>query len=1242
MKRLRFFVLFVGLLLSGAQELRAQIDTTFWFAAPWVTPDHWWRDPMAFHFSTFNNPTIINMKMPASTFDTTFTVPANTLFTKYVTHLMNAIESKPANTVLNTGIQITSNFPITVVYDIITRSPQFYNPETYSLKGQNGMGYEFVCPFQISWNNQTLGGDLNGDGTVTQPKQQIQVVATEDNTTIWITPKCNVVGHPANITYAVVLPLAGNVYTVENVVQNTSVPGNNLAGSIVVSDKPVSVVVSDDSVNPAGGGGCHDLMGDQIVPTDVIGNDYIINRGFLNAGSDEAFYVLATENFTTVTITDGGTTTIILNQGDSYEYEISNQLTYCTADKPVYLLHMSGYGCELGEALLPPLNCAGSDQISFARANGQSFLLNIVCPAGTEDDFTLNGSTTLVPAGAFAPVPGTGGAWMGAQISYNTTDVPVGSANLITNSSDYFSLGIINGGASTGCLYHYMSLFVRKVFVDAGNDTTMCSTASTIVDLNGSVSGGATTGIWSVLDGSGAFGNPTDLGTDYTPTSSDFAQGSVTFVLQSTGNCLPEYDTVKVTFIESPQVTAGLDQFYCRNNVPDIPLNGTLQYAVASTWSGGVGGAFDDISDLNTFYTASPADIAEDSLLIFITSSGSFFACPDDEDTVTIYFTDPPNVVAGPDIVTCASQPSAPLNGVVTGASLTGVWTTSGSGSFNPSQTDLLTDYLISGADTTAGSVTLVLTSTNNGGCLAVSDSLMVTILDQPAVQITSADSICANLPTISLTGTVTSGYSTIWSATGFGSIANPNMLNTIYTVNTADTIIGYVDVFLETSGGICPIEEDSLRIYFIAPPTANAGLDQAYCENEMVPLNGILGGSASSGSWTSTGTGTFDPSSALLTTFYQPSPLDLSTGYVDLILTTSADFGCLADKDTVQITYKDAPVADYDFGSACFGDNTDFFDQSTVSSGAIINWTWDFDDGTGGSIANNPIHPFPASGCFNPSLIVESSNNCFDTIAKQVCVNPLPLAIFNNTYACQGESVDFQDLSFLASGTIASWDWDFNNGEGTSTQQDPSYTFTVPGLTPVMLTVTSDSGCVASVTNNVDVLTGPDAAFSVAPIPALVLENITYTDQTIGSITNWYWDFGDGIGGNNQNEVHQYANGGVYTVVLEVTDTAGCMDTTSAQIQIVLLPVLPSGFTPNGDGDNDVFIIRGGPFEATDFRIYNNWGQLVFSTDNSLIGWDGTYNGQDAPVGVYTWVFTVTITGGRQFIKEGDVTLIR
>ena len=431
----------LSLVVFTSNSLVAQIDTEFWFAAPWVTPDHDDRDPIYFHFSTFGNPTTVRIQQPASTYDTTFVVPANALFSKAVHFMMDSLESKPADQLLRTGFHITSDFPMVVVYDVVTRGPASNNPETYSLKGTNGIGNEFVLPFQTLWNNRNLTNDRNLDGVVTQPYQQFNVVAIEDNTTIYITPRCDIVGHPANVTFPVVLPNKGNVYTGQNITQLANIPGNNLSGTIVVSDKPVSVTVSDDSVNPSGGGGCYDLMGDQIVPTDVIGTEYIVNKGFLNAGSNESIFIVATENFTSFLIDDGnGVTNAIINQGETYQFSITDSLTYVNADKPVYVYHMSGVGCEMGEAIIPPTNCSGSDQVSFSRATTRDFYLNLLCPAGAEGNFVLNGNALIIDPTLFDPVPGTGGAWMGAQIQFNQTDIPVGTPNLLTNSSDLFSL----------------------------------------------------------------------------------------------------------------------------------------------------------------------------------------------------------------------------------------------------------------------------------------------------------------------------------------------------------------------------------------------------------------------------------------------------------------------------------------------------------------------------------------------------------------------------------------------------------------------------------------------------------------------------------------------------------------------------------------------------------------------------------------------------------------------------------
>jgi gliding motility-associated-like protein len=1226
----------------------AQIDSVFWFAAPWVSPDHDNNVQMAWRISTFNNPTTVRIQQPAATYDTTFTIAPNTVFSKSMSHLVNSLESKPANAVLTTGFKITSDELITVIYDFIsdtvTISPNTpNNPETYSLKGTNGLGKEFLTPFQTIWRNQTLGNDNNGDGVVTQPKQFFSVVATENNTTIWITPRCAVIGgHPANVTYSVFLPFAGNVYTCENITQITNVNGNNLSGTVVVSDKPIAITTNDDSVNPSGGGGCYDLMGDQIVPTDVIGNEYIVNKGFLNAGSNESIFIVAAENFTTVTLNDGTISTFLLNQGDTRQYSITQDLTYVSSDKPIYLIHMSGYGCELGQAILPPLNCAGSDQVAFARNNAQQFLLNILCRAGAENSFLVNGDPTLVPGSAFSAVPGTGGAWVGTQIDFSTAQIPVNTANLITNSTDLFSMGVINGGPSTGCLYHYMSSFLRRVYTKAGNDTILCNGEPSI-QLNGSVEGGSTTGIWTVLNGTGTLNNPTQLQTNYIPSVSDFAQGNLLFVLSSTGNCLPVRDTMRVQFIQSPVVTTNYTNAYCKNNINEIPISGNFLYSAGSLWSGGQGGVFANAGNPNTTYTPSPNDIANDSVVLFFSSQGSFFACPNDVDTVIIFFTEPPTVFAGANQTVCTSTPIVNLTGSIVGGAGTGIWTTGGSGVFDQSATDLITDYILSSADTTLGQITLYLTTTNDGGCLPVTDSIDITMVTRPTVQITSTDSICSNIANLPIEGTVSVGFPFNWTTTGIGSIISPGSLSTFYSINPLDTAVGFIDVYLSTLGGICPVEYDSIRVFFVTPPRAIAGPNLDFCNNEIIPLNGQITGQGTGGFWTSNGTGQFTPSANLLNTFYTPSVLDVANGTVVISLSTLGEFGCAAETDNFVVTFKPSPIANFTYINACQGDNTSFSDVSTTTSGSINSWLWNFGNGQS-SIANDPLHPYTASGDYTVSLIVGASNGCYDTVQQTITVNPQPIPQFTFGNACVNMPVQFTDNSFIANGSIDVWEYNFGDGTPFANAPITSHTFSPAGIYNVTLTVVSNLGCSNSITQSVTVTNGPTADFTMTPNPAFALENVYFTDQSSSNagVVAWFWNFGDETGDNAQNPIHNYADGGEYSILFTVTDANGCVDTISRNLIVALLPVLPTAFTPNGDGENDIFIIRGGPFKAVDFRVYSQWGELIFQTNDWNEGWDGQYKGADAQLGVYTWTFEVELADGRIIRKSGDVTLIR
>ncbi|MDB4534556.1 PKD domain-containing protein [Vicingaceae bacterium] len=1239
MKNLSKILVVLSLVLFTSSNLCAQIDTEFWFAAPWVTPDHDDRDPIFFHFSTFGNPTTVRIQQPASTYDTTFIVPANALFSKAVHFMMDSLESKPADQLLRTGFQITSDFPMIVVYDVVTRGPASNNPETYSLKGTNGIGIEFVLPFQTLWNNRTLTNDRDGDGVITQPYQQFNVVATEDNTTIYITPRCDIVGHPANVTFPVVLPNKGNVYTGQNITQLANIPGNNLSGTIVVADKPISVTVSDDSVNPSGGGGCYDLMGDQIVPTDVIGTEYIVNKGFLNAGSNESIFIVATENFTSFLIDDGnGVTNAIINQGETYQFSITDTLTYVNADKPVYVYHMSGVGCEMGEAIIPPTNCSGSDQVSFSRATTRDFYLNLLCPAGAEGNFTLNGSTTLIDPTLFDPVPGTGGVWMGAQIQFNQTDIPVGTPNLLTNSTDLFSLGVFNGSATGGVLYHYLSSFNRKVIIDAGAPVTLCNGSS--VNLPGTITGGATTGIWSVLNGTGTLNTPTNLITTYDPSPSDYNQGSLTFVLESTGNCDPVRDTVVISFAFAPEVTVSTDSSLCRNNAAIINLSGTLQFAAGSEWTGGNGGAFGNSSDLVTTYTPSNADLSQDSLVFSLASLGSLNSCPNDTDIVIVYFSPSPVVNPGSNQVICSSDDSLMLNGSVSGHTTTGFWSTTGSGLFNPSALSMTPSYAITSADTTAGTLLFTLTSTNNGSCLAVKDSIEVTILDKPTVTITSSDSICSNATTINLSGTVSTGFTTMWNVFGSGNVINPSSLNTIYNISPVDITNGFVDVILSTDILVCSSESDSIRIYFVSPPTVYAGLDTNFCANEVIQLNGTITGGSQSGSWLSQGTGMFSNSN-LLTTFYIPSALDVTNGGVNLILTSSSAFGCIPDDDTLTVTFIEPPVANFSVVDACQNEPSSFTDLSTPASN-INSWAWDFGGGSTSS-NQNPIYTFNTNGTVSVELIVGATNGCFDTIRNDATLYPLPFPDFTPLAVCENNPSEFYDNSFIAApNQLSSFTYVFNLTDSISGSQ-ATYTYPLAGVFPVTYYVTSTFGCTADTTKMVTVLEGPDANFSMNPNPAQAYEDVVFTDLSQGDqISLWVWDFGNGSGDNLQNTLYSYSDGGTYQVVLTVTDIKGCFDSTAQELLIVLPPLLPTAFTPNGDGENDVFKIRGGPFTATIFSIYNNWGELIFQTDDATIGWDGSFEGNNSPLGVYTWTFEVEIIGGEIIKKSGDVTLMR
>jgi len=116
-------------------------------------------------------------------------------------------------------------------------------------------------------------------------------------------------------------------------------------------------------------------------------------------------------------------------------------------------------------------------------------------------------------------------------------------------------------------------------------------------------------------------------------------------------------------------------------------------------------------------------------------------------------------------------------------------------------------------------------------------------------------------------------------------------------------------------------------------------------------------------------------------------------------------------------------------------------------------------------------------------------------------------------------------------------------------------------------------------------------------------------------------------------------------TYYVTVIDSNDCrsMDSVTIFVRSDIPVVIPSGFTPNGDGKNDVFRIGNTSFhKLQEFRIFNRWGQEIFNTNDAKKGWDGTFNNVAQEAGVYNYLIKVSYPDGRVETFKGDVTLIR
>jgi gliding motility-associated-like protein len=151
----------------------------------------------------------------------------------------------------------------------------------------------------------------------------------------------------------------------------------------------------------------------------------------------------------------------------------------------------------------------------------------------------------------------------------------------------------------------------------------------------------------------------------------------------------------------------------------------------------------------------------------------------------------------------------------------------------------------------------------------------------------------------------------------------------------------------------------------------------------------------------------------------------------------------------------------------------------------------------------------------------------------------------------------------------------------------------------------------------------GPVAAFQVYPEATTIDDpRIIFYDKSVGA-KHWTWDFGDWHYSTVSSPVHIYQDTGTFRVRLMITDDQGCMDSVSHNALILdrITLFVPNAFTPNGDGVNDDFLAFGQNITGFKMYIYDRWGEEVFQTTDLNKGWNGTYKGQLARDGIYSWI---------------------
>ena len=823
--------------------------------------------------------------------------------------------------------------------------------------------------------------------------------------------------------------------------------------------------------------------------------------------------------------------------------------------------------------------------------------------AGIDQTICIGQTAILTGAGANTY------SWT-APVQNNVAFSPAGTTTYTVTGTD------INGCVNTDQVLVTVNPLPT---VNAGIDQAICIGQS--VTLSG---GGASTYTWTA---------PIQNGIPFSPTSTATYTATGTSAL----GCV-NTDQVVVTVNPLPTVNAGVDQAICIGQSVTLTGGGASTY----TWTAPVQNGVPFSPTTTATYTA----------------TGTSAAGCVNTDQVVVTVNPLPTVNAGLDQTICIGQtvtlagagantyswtapvqnnvafsPSATTTYTVTGTSLAGCISTdqvlvtvnplptvnagndqticvgaavtlSGGGAATYAWTAPVQNGVPFSPTTTA---TYTVTGTSAAGCINT-DQILVTVNPIPTVTAGNDVTICVGA-SVTLSGGGAATYS--WSpAVNNGIAFTPAVGTTTYTVTG-------------TSAAACT-NTDQVVVTVNPLPVVSAGADVAVCAGQQVTLNAS---GAANYSWSGGITNglAFTPNS---TTTYT--------------VTGTSAAGCVAT-DQVIVTVN--PIPNVFAGN----DVVTCPDQTVVLTGSgAATYTWS-------PVITNGVAFTPAAGATTYTVTGTSAAGCTNTDQVLVTVNANLNAAFSPsvTEGCAPLTVTFTN------NTANSFDcvWTMSDGTVLSGCTSVTNTFEQPGCYDISLTVTSANGCVTSLTQPDLICVDANPVASFMPSAWQISElnmNVDFNNTSVNA-TQYIWNFGDTSPlSTEENPSHDYTGNeiGTYDVSLIAISPAGCSDTAYSSIQIYeeVIFYVPNTFTPDDDTYNPTFkpIFTSGydPFDYT-LYIFDRWGEVIFESHNTEIGWDGTYgSNQEIEMvqdGTYTWKIEFKVTKNDERRMEiGHVNVIR